>query len=274
MRSEAIRVDAGQIRSLIGERSRIIGALVMRELHTRYGRENVGFFWMMLEPVVFAFGVIAVRAVLAKHYEGSGTHGLPVIEFLMTGYLPFLLFRHVVQHSMSCLRSNHSVLYHRSVTSFDLFASRAIIEISGVVLAFWCGLGVCLAVGIVRPPVDILKIHIGFFFGAWFAIGFGLVVGALSEMAPMAEKLMQPIMYLAIMFSGCFYMADWLPMNIREPALFWIPTLHYFEEIRAGYFGDAVATHADLGYLAFVSACLTAAGLSLMMKARREVAVE
>ena len=44
---------------------RVIGALILRELHTRYGRENVGYLWMFLEPMLLA----SVIGLL--HYESG-----------------------------------------------------------------------------------------------------------------------------------------------------------------------------------------------------------
>ena len=40
----------------------VIGALIMRELHTRYGRENIGYLWMVLEPMTLAVAVSSLRA--------------------------------------------------------------------------------------------------------------------------------------------------------------------------------------------------------------------
>ena len=38
---------------------RVIGALMIRELVTRFGRENIGFLWMMVEPLLFA-GLVGI----------------------------------------------------------------------------------------------------------------------------------------------------------------------------------------------------------------------
>ena len=43
---------------------KVIGALLMRELHTRYGRENVGYLWLILEPMMLAGAVPAVATIL------------------------------------------------------------------------------------------------------------------------------------------------------------------------------------------------------------------
>ena len=32
---------------------RVLGALLLRELLTRYGRNNIGFLWLFVEPMLF-----------------------------------------------------------------------------------------------------------------------------------------------------------------------------------------------------------------------------
>src|SRR5580692_536067 len=36
---------------------RVLGALIVRELHTRFGRDNIGFLWFIVEPMLLAVGV-------------------------------------------------------------------------------------------------------------------------------------------------------------------------------------------------------------------------
>src|ERR1041384_7611743 len=90
---------------------RVWGALFMREIQTRWGRRNLGFAWLFAEPLVFAFPVIFMWSKVRSPYE----HGLPMIEFVWSGYLPLLVFRHVTGHALHVIRSNAAMLYHRSV---------------------------------------------------------------------------------------------------------------------------------------------------------------
>jgi capsular polysaccharide transport system permease protein len=60
---------------------RVIGALLMREVITRYGRHNIGFLWLFVEPMVFTIGVTLIwTATRAVH--GSD---LPISAFALTG---------------------------------------------------------------------------------------------------------------------------------------------------------------------------------------------
>jgi hypothetical protein len=43
----------------------------MREMTTRYGREGLGFLWVVGEPLLFCFGVIIMWTLVKPAYEGS-----------------------------------------------------------------------------------------------------------------------------------------------------------------------------------------------------------
>ena len=113
-------------RSLVVQK-RVIGALFMREFMTRWGRRNLGFAWLFAEPLVFAFPVIAMWSMIRSRVE----HGLPMIAFVWSGYLPLLIFRHVTGHALYAIKSSAAMLYHRHVTPLDLFVGRQGLELVG-----------------------------------------------------------------------------------------------------------------------------------------------
>ena len=42
----------------------ILGALMMRELSSRFGRRNIGFLWIMAEPALFCIGIIVLWSIM------------------------------------------------------------------------------------------------------------------------------------------------------------------------------------------------------------------
>lgn len=250
--------------------ARVIAALVMREVHVRYGRKNIGFLWLMFEPIMFAFGVIMLRSVLPY---GKSDHGIDLVPFLMTGYLPFLIFRNLLQRAMHCVQANHSVLYHRQVNLLDLYAARFALEIAGGLTAFVFGCGVMILLGFMDPPKDLLPIYAGLFFLVWFSAGFAALIGVGAEMHTLIEKISHPLAYLCIVVSGCFFMVGWLPTEYREAAL-WIPTVHCFEMIRGGYFGASVKVYHDPLFLTAVCIAQTFLAVAAIRGLRKWVVVE
>jgi len=105
----------------------VVGGIMMRELMTKWGRRNLGFAWLFCEPLVFAFPVIAVWSLVRAPYE----HGLPMVAFIWSGYMPILIFRHVTGGALGSIRSTAALLYHRRVTPLDLFIGRQGMEALG-----------------------------------------------------------------------------------------------------------------------------------------------
>ena len=68
---------------------RVIGALIIRELVTRFGRENIGFLWVMVEPLLFA----SLVGILWRYMKGPEMHGVSVVAFVASGYIGLTLFR-------------------------------------------------------------------------------------------------------------------------------------------------------------------------------------
>ena len=100
-----------------------------------------------------------------------------------------------------------------------------------------------------------------------------MIIGALSERSEWVEKIWQPYSYLYLMFSGFFYLADWLPLGLRNAALYQ-PYTQAYEIIRGGIFGTTVRTYGDPLYTAFALAILTVVGLWLMHEARKFLVLE
>ncbi len=72
---------------------RVIRALMLRELITRFGRENLGVLWLVGEPMIFTLGVAALWSAMRAHQFSS----LPIIAFAITGYSSVLVWRNTVR---------------------------------------------------------------------------------------------------------------------------------------------------------------------------------
>ena len=258
----------GEFRRGLAVQFRVIGALLMREVQTRYGRENIGFLWIIGEPIIFTFGVVALWTLIPS--GGRSGHGVPLVSFIVTGYVPLLLFRHIMSRAVVGLRSNSTLLYHRIVTPLDIHLSRFILEIAGSVLAFVlaCTLFVCL--GMMNPPQDIHLLLMGWFYAIWFCTSLGLIVGALSDVSELTERLYTPFSYLMIPISGAFIMPAWLPADFRE-LLLYFPPANYAEMIRGGYLGASVQVFYHTWYLTKFCLVLTVIGLGIQPFTRKYI---
>jgi capsular polysaccharide transport system permease protein len=243
---------------------RVIAALLMREIITRYGRHNIGFLWLFVEPMMFTVGVTIMWNTL-RDTHGSG---IPITAFAVTGYSSLLMWRNCIGKSIKAITPNFSLMYHRNVRVIDIFFSRILLEIAGASISFAVLTLAFSAIGWMDLPVNILGVSLGWVLLAWFGTAMGLTMGALSERSEFVVKIWHPISYIMMPVSGVFFMVDWLPPEYRDIVLT-LPMVHGVELIREGYFGGLVPAHYDLGYMSVICMFLSFLGLALVREVGR-----
>ncbi len=238
---------------------RVLGALVLRELLTRYGRNNIGFLWLFLEPMLFTLAVTAFWTA-TRSIHGSN---IPIAAFSLTGYSSVLLWRNLVSRCINAIQTNTALLYHRQVTIPDVYFARVILEMFAVSTSF-VALGICLYVlGWLPGPEDPLQVLQAWLLLSWFGAALALVVGGLSEKATIVGKLWPPFAFILFAVSGIGFLVDSLPPLMRN-LLLWLPMVNGLEYLRDGWFGSAFEAHYDVEYVLVVNLVLTFAGLSLI----------
>ena len=248
---------------------RIIWALVMRELSTRYGRNNIGFLWVVFEPLLFAGSVAVLWTVIKPAYE----HGIRIVPFVITGYMPIILVRHMITHGMNCVKANQGLLYHRQITVLHLFISRLALEFVGVTLAFLIIVSLLALFGLMDFPIDLPLVYAGWGVLAWMSFGLAMIFGSLAEVFEFMERFVAVITYILEPLSGTFYMAAWLPGQFRDWVLL-MPFILPVEMIRGGFFGEFVLTYYNLAYASAWAAALTFLGLLLTQFVRGRVEID
>src|SRR5689334_8582332 len=90
---------------------RVIKALMMREMITRFGRQNVGVLWLFGEPMIFTLAVSTLWKAAGMHHGSA----MPIEAFAITGYSSVLMWRNTASKCNSALIQNRNLMYHRNV---------------------------------------------------------------------------------------------------------------------------------------------------------------
>lgn len=242
---------------------------MLREVLTRYGRHNIGLFWLYVEPMMFTIGVtILWYAIGANH--GSN---LPIMAFALTGYSTILLWRNMPNRLVAAITANLALMYHRNVRVVDLFFARILLEFVGVTSSFFFLMVTFCVAGFMDPPENILELCGAWLMTAWFGGALALFLGAVSERSEMIEKLWHPLAYILFPLSGAAFIADAIPPGTREKILL-IPMVHCTEMVREAFFGSKIVAHYSLGYLASWNIVLTVLGLAIERRLSREIIPE
>ena len=249
--------------------TRVVGALMIRELNTRFGRENIGFLWILVEPLMFAILVGLVWRLL----KGPEEYGIGIIAFIASGYLPLQLFRNSANRAVGVFHANSSLMYHRQVKVLDLVFVRFLIEFIGHTMAYVVVAVLLIAIGEMEVPADLGFVLLGWSIYGLFTLSVCLILAPLSAVSEMLEKVMPVTVYVMIPFSGTFTMVEWLAPSARG-ALLWSPPVHGMEMMRYGLFGALVTPHYEFFYPIAVSVICMAIGLVMCRRIRRTLIVE
>ncbi len=245
---------------------RVIFALLMREILTRFGRHNIGFLWLFVEPMMFTLGVTTLWT-LGESFHGSD---LPIAIFAVTGYSSVLLWRNMPSRLIGSIEPNLSLMYHRNVKVIDIFLARLLLEFAGASTSFAVLSVFFITIGWFEPPEDILKVIAGWLMLTWFGFSLAILLGALQENFEFVEKIWHPASYLMFPLSGAAFLVDALPES-AQTVLLYLPMVHGVEFVRDGYFGSKFNAIYDMSYMAVVCAAMSLIGLAILRKVSRTV---
>jgi len=261
--------DRSSLRESSRVQLRVLGALLIREMLTRYGRHNIGFLWLFVEPMLFTLGVTALWTA-TKSVHGSS---LPIVAFALTGYSSVLLWRNMPGRCIGALWANLALMYHRNIKVLDIYVARLLLEFGGATISFTVLSIAFISIGWLAPPEDFLKVAAGWLLIAWFGAALAIALGALSHESELVDKLWHPASYLIFPLSGSAFMVDALPPFAQQIVLY-IPMVHGVELVREGYFGSQARAHYDLSYLIPVTLALSFVALLLVNGVARRVVPE
>jgi capsular polysaccharide transport system permease protein len=245
---------------------RVLHALLMREIITRFGRENLGVLWLVCEPMLFTLGVATLWSAIGVHRDSP----IPIVAFAVTGYSSVLMWRNSATRAGAAVEQNKALLFHRNVRVIDVLLTRICLEIAGATASFIVLSLLFIVIGWMPTPVDPLEVVFGWTMLAWFGTCLALLIGAGTAFSNIVERLWHPGAYLLFPISGAAFMVDWLPPDFQKVVLL-LPMVHGIEIVREGYFGNAVPSHYNVGYMAMCCLVLSLFALYLVREASRRV---
>ncbi len=263
------KVDIASINQALGTQLIVIYALIMRETKTRYGDHKIGFLWAFIEPMTL---ILLISGI----YTAMGTKapsGMPLILFMTTGYLPFIVFRDTMNQLLNSISANQNLLAFPQVTTFDVILARALLELAVLITVF-----VILLFGAsifgndirVESPLGVIA-AIGLL---WITgLGLGFMLACLSPILPSVRQIVTAILGRPMLLaSGIFYTSESLPPPIRD-LLLHNPLLHMIELGRSSFFYSYESRYASWTYASLSAIFVLAFGLLVHQAMRRRAIV-
>jgi len=209
----------------------VVFALFLRELKTRFGTYKFGYFWMLLEPMAH----VVVMSVLFSYIRGRSLFGIDFPVFIVTGIVPFLLFKNIALRVMDGVNANRALFAYRQIKPMDTFVARTLLDTflalatAALILLgmAWVGLEVPF-----RDPFSVVAIMAIL---VLMGLGLGMILCIVVKYLPEAKTLIR-IAFLPLYFlSGIIFPITKVPQEFL-PYLLWNPVLHAIELMRAAFF--------------------------------------
>lgn len=210
---------------------RVIYALMMRELKTRFGAMRAGALWVIADPLiqvgifVAMFGFILHRVMPNVDYT----------VYLVTGIVPWTMFSTIITRGMASLDGNKGLFTFRQVRPIDTLAARVILEVLIHAILMVVMLGILALAG---KPVSIdhpLEAAFVYCLLAALATGLALFLMAIANRFPEVKKVVGVVLRLMYFVSGILMPMQAIPAQYRD-YFYWNPVLHAMDLSRLSFF--------------------------------------
>lgn len=247
----------------------VVRALLLRDLQSRYGRHNIGYLWVIGEPLMLA-SVITLLHTLATHGEKS--HGIAPFTFILTGYCLFMVFRSATTRSDGILHSSESLLYHRMIQPLDVIVAQMTLDFLAAVSALILLQVLGIIFGLSTFPARPIYVIGALVLIGTFSFAVSMIVAAYSYRSAFVERLIHPLTYFTGPLSGAMFSMSFLPSGARA-YMAWNPMMGIFEMARYGQFQQASDKWMHIDFVVGVICFLTFWGLIEIRRIRREIHV-
>ncbi|MFZ2652305.1 MAG: ABC transporter permease [Burkholderiaceae bacterium] len=245
----------------------VLYALVLRELKTRFGGRWFGALWVLAEPLV--------HVLLLLMLLGAARHrllpGIDFVLFLVTGLLPFFMFRNLALRSMDAIDANRGLFGYRQVRPIDALLARAILEVALYSVVYLLVLALLGWGGYDVLPARPLEVAASSAALLLLGLGIGLTLAVATDALPQARGLVRIAFFPLYLLSGVIFPIQSLPGEVLS-WLLWNPVLHALEVSRGFFFvGYRPVAEASGAYVAACAIVCTAFGLSLYRVRRQRL---
>lgn len=244
MRALGARAAAPPAAGPLAASCRVIWAVMLRDVRTRFFNHGLGYLVAILWPLVHIFILIAFYVYFGR----AVPYGDSAYVFFATGLVPFMTYNYLSRFVMMSLMMNRVLLAFPAVKITDIILGRAALETLCIfcVVILLCLLGV--AAGYDVTPHDLGGALAALAASIGFGLGMGIISAVISMLTPGWVTVHMLMIVLFYVLSGVIFLPPEVPRQLLE-ALAWLPLIHATEWMRSAYFEGYPETILDRGYL-------------------------
>lgn len=236
---------------------RVIGAIILRDMRTRFGRTHLGYLIAILWQLSHATFMLIGHGIVNKIAPIGGD---PVV-FVATGIMPYIICLYPSRQITFSVDQNRPLLLFPAIRVSDIIFARAALEMLTsfvVVMLFIAIITIFLGIDITpaRPAEAIT--------GIIAAMYFGLAMGVVNTLIIAITKFWNIVQIIMFIFMYMTCGALFFPGTLSEDYQFYIwinPLMHLVEWLRSAYYEDQGSDILSKEYVLIFSTYLMFCGL-------------
>ena len=243
------------------QRLRVLFALVVREMSTRYGRSYGGYFWAIAQPL----GSILLLNFVFSFTMRSPALGTNFPLFYATGVISYYFFSKISGSVSAAVSTNRGLLRYPVVSPLDAIFAKFIIDYVTMLIV-----GVLLIGGIVlffRLPVTFepLLALAGVTMAGLLGLGVGTVNCTLFGLFPTWRNIWTVATRPLFLCSGVIFIVESMPFQMRH-LLIYNPILQSIALARTGFYGSYDPYYVSCPYVLGIALGLFTVGAYLLRR--------
>lgn len=243
---------------------RTIGALIMREMTTRFGRTPGGYLWALLQPLA----MILLMALAFSLLQRTPALGTSFVLFKATGMLPYQLFRTPSRMVGGALSYSRALLAYPGVTWVDAVIARWTLNTLVMVIVTILILSGTVIYNDLSLILDWPMILSAIALAALLALGWGVFNIYMSERFDIYDHIWMIMTAPLMIASGVLFLYDDLP-RFAQAILWYNPLVHIVGMMRAGFYSVYEPQYISVTLVLFYALIPLTLGLMLLRRHHR-----
>lgn len=245
---------------------RCIGALILREMSTSYGRSPGGYLWAVLQPL----GGIALLVIIFSAGFRSPPLGSNFAIFYATGFLPFIFFSELAAKLGQALNYSRQFLAYPRITFMDAIIARFLLNALTQLLVGYILLFGILTLYETRTTLELDRIAMAYAMVGALSFGIGVMNCFLMSLMPVWQQIWSILTRPLMIVSGIFFLYEGIPEPYRA-YLWYNPLMHITGELRGAFYVSYEAAYVEPSYVFGISLGLTVFGLLFLRRYHKDI---
>lgn len=249
-----------------GEALRVVVALMLREMSTRYGRTPGGYLWAVAEPL----GMIIVLGLAFELIALAPALGTSFFMFKATGFMVLQVFTVLGGQVGNALTFSKPLLRYPRVTWVDAIAARFLLNYLVVVIVTILILTGIIIFDSLTIVIDWTPLLLAMGGAALLGLGLGCLNCFLFMRFPVWNQLWRILTQPLFLISGVIFLYEDMP-PMAQDLIWYNPLIHLTGLMRDGFYPLYKPTYISLTYVGLWAMIPIALGLLLLRRYHREL---